>query len=211
MNSDIPDRLARVPSGGKIRHFNVNGYPRVMKADGRQYRLTAEPATPVHAEAATGTLTGTTIAADDTVTIGDITYTFVAALSVGPEVPYEVLVGASDSDSLDNLIAAINGDAGEGTLYGTGTVAHLFVTAAAGAGDTMDVTAATPGTAANVLGTTASLTAGDWGAATLEGGVDATYGSEGDRLFDADFIYVAVADVDVSSTSGWKKAALSAL
>ena len=116
----------------------------------------------------TGTLTGTTIAADDTVTIGDHVYTFVASLT-SPAVPDEVLVGASDSDSLDNLIAAINGDAGEGTLYGTGTVANAYVTAAAGAGDTMDVTAITADGVATA--TTATLTAGDWGAATLAGSI----------------------------------------
>ena len=132
-------------------------------------------------------MTGTTIAADDTVTIGGYTYTFVAALSEdsGDAVPFEVLVGVSDSASLDNLIAAINGAAGEGTTYGTGTTAHAFVTAAAGTGDTMDVTFNTPGAAGNIA-TTASLTAGDWGAATLEGGVDATYGSAGDQLYDED-------------------------
>jgi hypothetical protein len=81
---------------------------------------------------ASGILTGTTIAVGDTVTIAGKVYTFRAAL-VGA---YDVLVGASDSESLDNLISAINGTAGAGTTYGTGTVAHPLVTAAAGAGDT---------------------------------------------------------------------------
>lgn len=117
----------------------------------------------------TGTLTGTTIADGDTVTIGSITYTFQAVLV---DEPYNVLVGASDSDSLDNLIAAINGDAGEGTLYGTGTVPHTLVSAAAGAGDTMVVTELEPNAA--TIATTATLTAGDWGAATLEGGIAAS-------------------------------------
>jgi hypothetical protein len=121
------------------------------------------------AVAATGTLTGTTIAADDTVTIGAVTYTYVTELTA-PAVPYEVKVGASDSASLDNLIAAINKAAGEGTTYGTGTVAHALVTAAAGAGDTMDLTAKTAGYIGNKVATTATLTSGDWGAATLEGG-----------------------------------------
>lgn len=130
----------------------------------------------------TGTLTGTTIAADDTVTIGAVTYTFVAALSA-PAVAYEVLVGATDSDSLDNLIAAINGDAGEGATYGTGTVAHPLVTAAAGAGDTMDVTEILA--AGAVIATTAVLTAGDWAAATLQGGIAAS-GASGTLVEQAD-------------------------
>lgn len=118
----------------------------------------------------TGTLTGTTIAADDTVTIGAVTYTFKADLS--DDQPNFVVVGASDSDSLDNLIAAINGDAGEGSLYGTGTVAHTLVSAAAGAGDTMVVTELEANGA--VIATTATLTAGDWGAAILAGGITAS-------------------------------------
>lgn len=113
----------------------------------------------------TGTLTGTTIAADDTVTIGSVTYTFVAV----PAAANDVDVGASDSISLDNLIAAINAAAGEGTLYGTGTVVNPHVSAAAGAGDTMDVTARTADGVATA--TTAVLTAGDWGAAALVGSI----------------------------------------
>lgn len=122
-----------------------------------------------------GTLTGTTIATGDTVTIGAVTYTFIETALSDPAVPYEVLVGASDSDSLDNLIDAINGEdgAGEaGTVYGEGTVAHPLVSAAAGAGDTMVVTELAANGA--VIATTATLTAGDWGAATLAGGIAAS-------------------------------------
>jgi hypothetical protein len=121
------------------------------------------------AVAATGTLTGTTIAVNDTVTIGSTVYTFKSPVTTA----YHVLVGATDSDSLDNLIAAITAGAGAGTAYGTGTLVHPTVTAAAGAGDTMDATALTAGTAGNSIATTATLTAGGWGAATLTGGVAA--------------------------------------
>jgi hypothetical protein len=121
------------------------------------------------AVAATGTLTGTTIANGNTVAIAGKVYTFRTAISAA----YDVLVGASDSDSLDNLISAINGSAGAGSTYGTGTVAHPSVVAAAGAGDTMDATARVGGTAGNSIATTATLTAGTWGAATLTGGLAA--------------------------------------
>lgn len=116
----------------------------------------------------TGTLTGTTIADGDTVTIDGVTYTFEDTLT---DSPYFVHVGASDSDSLDNLINAINAVGGgtEGTDYGTGNDPHPTVTAAAGAGDTMVVTEIE--TNAATIATTASLTAGDWAAATLEGGI----------------------------------------
>jgi hypothetical protein len=118
---------------------------------------------------ATGTLTGTTIANGNTVTIGGKVYTFRTVISLA----YDVLVGATDSDSLDNLIAAINGGAGAGSTYGTGTVAHPDVSAAAGAGDTLDATARVAGTLANGIGTSATLSAGTWGAATLTGGLAA--------------------------------------
>lgn len=200
-----------LPEAGTLQLIFADGNPRAIDSNGRQYRLRPESGTPVHAAYATGTLTGTTIAANDTVTIGDITYTFVAALSVGPTVPNEILVGASDSDSLDNLIAAINGGAGEGTLYSDDTEASPLVSAAAGAGDTMDLTALEIGPGPNTVPTTASLTAGGFGAATLAGGAFATEASKGDQLIDGSFLYTATANVEKNSTSGWEKSAVAAL
>lgn len=120
---------------------------------------------------ATGTLTLTEqVTADDTVTIGSKTYTFKASVGTTAD---EVKIGADASATLDNLIAAINGTAGAGGTYGSNTVAHADVTAAAGTGDTMDLTAVVAGTAANSIATTETLTgAGNvFGAATLTGGV----------------------------------------
>lgn len=122
------------------------------------------------AVAAGATLTGTTIANANTVSIGGQVYTFKTALSTGPTVPNEVLVGASDSDSLDNLIAAINGAAGSGTTYSTGTVANAFVTAAAGAGDTLVVTAKAAGAAGNGVVLAQTLTSGSWDTSATSGG-----------------------------------------
>lgn len=118
--------------------------------------------------AAIGTLALTGQPLDtETVTIGAQTYTFVATL-VGAD---DVLIGATVSDSLDNLIAAINNAAGEGTLYGTGTVLNADVTAAVGSlADSMDVTSKVVGVAGNSVATTETLTNGSWGAATLQGG-----------------------------------------
>jgi hypothetical protein len=126
------------------------------------------------AVAATGvlTLTGNAVAAQ-TVTIGGVTYTWRASVSTTAN---EVLIGATASDSLDNLIDAINLEdgAGEsGTLYGSDTVAHPTVSAAAGAGDTMDVTALTAGEAGNAIATTETMTNGSFGAATLTLGANA--------------------------------------
>jgi len=119
---------------------------------------------------ATGILTLTGNALDtETVVIDGKTYTFQTALT---DVDGNVLIGAAATDSIDNLIAAITLGAGAGTLYATSTTLHLTVTAAAGAGDTMDATAKTRGTAGNSLATTETLTNGSWANATLTGGVD---------------------------------------
>lgn len=120
---------------------------------------------------ATGTLTlALNPVADETVTIGAVTYTFKAAPIATAN---EVKLGASASATLDNLIAAINRTAGAGDLYGSETVIHPTVTAAAGAGDTMTLTAKTAGTEGNAIATTETLAgAGNqFGAATLTGGV----------------------------------------
>lgn len=119
---------------------------------------------------ATGTLTfGANPAATKIVTIGTTVYTFRVTASAA----YDVKIGATASDSLDNLIAAVTAGTGSGTLYGTGTAAHPDVTAAAGAGDTMTTTALVDGAAGNAIVTTTNVGSGSWGAATLTGGEDA--------------------------------------
>jgi hypothetical protein len=120
--------------------------------------------------AATQTLTFTDVAvADETVTIGTKVYTWKAT----PTAANHVKVGASAAACVTNLVAAINETAGsEGTLYGTGTVAHASVTAADGTGDTVDITARSEGTTANAIATTETMTNASWGAATLAGGVE---------------------------------------
>ncbi len=120
-------------------------------------------------EFATNILTLTGNAADtETVTIGATVYTF---LTVLVDAPYNVLIGADAEESIDNLVAAIMAAAGEGTLYGTGTVAHPDVEAAAGAADTMDVTALVRGSAGNAIATTDTMGAeGTWTEVTLTGG-----------------------------------------
>ena len=115
----------------------------------------------------TYTLTGNPIAGEE-VTIDGERYLFQTLLNAAGD----VLIGATASDTLDNLIAAINGAAGAGTTYGTGTVAHPTVTAAAGAGDTMVVTAKTPGAASSLIETTETTTLGNWTYDNMYGGVD---------------------------------------
>lgn len=66
----------------------------------------------------------------DTVTVGDLTYTFRTAISVA----YDVLIGAAAITAMANLAAAINtgevSGEGAGTIYGAGTVKSLEASAA---------------------------------------------------------------------------------
>ena len=126
---------------------------------------------------ATGTLTLASIPlADQTIIIGNRTYTWVAIADTAAD---EVEIGASASASLDNLIAAINGAAGAGTTYGSETTNHTQVSAAAGAGDTMTLTAIAAGTSGNDIATTETMIGnGSFGAATLTGATGGT--TEGD-------------------------------
>jgi hypothetical protein len=120
--------------------------------------------------AATGTLTTTaTPANNETVTIGSTVYTYKTALTPAA---YEVLIGGSQAQAMENLRRAINDDGVAGTNYGAGTVAHPDVTAVDGA-TTVVVTAKVQGTAGNTIATTETLAAvgSQWGGATLSGGV----------------------------------------
>lgn len=117
---------------------------------------------------ATGTLTlGANPGNGETVTIDSKVYTFQTTLT---DVDGNVLIGATASDSLDNLIAAINLGSGSGTLYAASTTLHPTVSAAAGTGDTMDATAKSAGTAGNAIATLTNVGSASWGGSTLSGG-----------------------------------------
>lgn len=123
---------------------------------------------------ATATITSDATAPSDgdEVTIGDVTYTFVDALTTDPAaVPYEVLIGVSAAVALDNLKSAINGTAGAGSTYGTGTVAHPLVEATTNQNTTQVIQALTAGSDANDIATTETSEHLSWGAATMAGGM----------------------------------------
>jgi len=124
-----------------------------------------------HAESV---VTANTIIDGDTLTIGTTVYTFKTALSTGPTVAYEVLIGGSDAVALDNLKLAINAGAGIGTNYSTGTVAHPDVVATTNADTTQKVVARVPGTAANAKATTSTGGTLSWPDTTLGGGTGAS-------------------------------------
>lgn len=117
---------------------------------------------------ATLTLTGNA-GNTETVTIDGKTYTFQTSLT---NVNGNVKIGATASDSIDNLIAAITLGSGSGTVYAAATTLHPVVTAAAGAGDTMVISAKTSGVGANSIALSETLTLGTWDAPTLRGGID---------------------------------------
>jgi len=119
------------------------------------------------ATSATETLTLTANAADtETVTIDGKVYTFQTVLT---NVDGNVLIGASASDSIDNLIAAMNLAAGAGSLYAAATTIGTY-SGAAGAGDTLDASSIITGTQSNGDSVTEGLANGAWGSPTTSGG-----------------------------------------
>lgn len=122
--------------------------------------------------AATGTLAMNTEQPHDgdTVILGNTTYTFKTALT---PTAGQVLIDDTTEHSMDNLIAAIEGGAGEGTKYATGTLSQGMVTASKATADTMLVTYESVGFLGNQYDTLGTATHATWGAITLTGGVDA--------------------------------------
>lgn len=108
-------------------------------------------------------------AAGDTVTLGDVTYKFVSALSTGPDVANEILIGDDMVDSRDHLIAAINQNGGRGTTYSQPTVRNPWARASVGGPQAIDVLAIAPGPTGNDIVVSATG-AGSWDTTTLEGG-----------------------------------------
>lgn len=118
----------------------------------------------------TGTFTGQP-SNNEALVIGATTYTWKTTLTGAAN---EVKIGAAFTDSLTNLVAAVNASAGAGTLYGTGTVANASVTAAVNA-STIVLTAILPGTAGNSVATTETTSNFSFDAAVLgttQAGVD---------------------------------------
>ncbi len=91
------------------------------------------------------------------------------------DVDGNVLIGATASDSLDNLVAAVVLGAGAGTLYATSTTLHPDITATVGAGDTVDFEAKVTGSAGNLLTTIEFSNNGSFAADTLTGGSDLAF------------------------------------
>ena len=85
-------------------------------------------------------------ASGGTVTIGGQVYTFRSTLSTGPTIPNEVKIAATLTDTAKNLTLSVNGGAGAGTKYSTGTTQNLTVTATDGAAGVVNLTGGAYGT-----------------------------------------------------------------
>lgn len=120
--------------------------------------------------AARATLTFTGQPTDtETVTIDTTVYTFNTALGGANS----VLIGASTTASIDNLINAVAAVVAEaGVTHGTGTIAHATITTKQGVGDTIIASAKARGTAGNGIASTETIVAASWSSATLLGGGD---------------------------------------
>jgi len=119
--------------------------------------------------AATNILTMVTNPADTTtVTAGTSVYKFVNTLVD----PYDVLIGATAQDTLTNLLSALNGGAGEGTVYGTGTLANTEMSGSGLPAGQFAVTALVLGTSGNSIPVGTTSTASWLNPTTLLGGLD---------------------------------------
>lgn len=118
---------------------------------------------------ATGSLSlaGGNFGNNETVTIGTTVYTFKLVLTPAN---WEVLVGATPTDSRDNLQWAINNTGGHPGKFQVPN-AHPDVTASAAAGPSLVATAKLGGTQGNHIVTTTTAVGGPvWGAGALTGG-----------------------------------------
>lgn len=130
---------------------------------------------------AVGTLTASAIANNDTVTIGSTVYKFTSggvdtgtpAGSAGN--PWLVLLGASLSESLDNLAQAITASGDAGTTYSSVLTAHTSVTTSTITSTTLKIRALVAGAAGNAIATTETSGTAAWGAAVLAGGGATTF------------------------------------
>ncbi len=145
------------------------------------YTNADSPAVPaVPAQTATGTLTssGSAPTNGDQVTIGGTTYTFETTLDASTSAN-EVLIGASATTAMANLVNAINGNTadlnGSGTEgYGTDTVANTSATAVdTTPGSLITLTASASGTSGNGVALTGGNTLTASGSGDLAGGAAA--------------------------------------
>lgn len=104
-----------------------------------------------------------------TVAIAGKVYTFQAVLT---DVDGNVLIGATASDTLDNLLDAINLGAGAGVVYADAMTENDYVSAQAGSGDTLIAEAKNSGASGNLLPVAETLASGYWNHPYLRGALE---------------------------------------
>jgi len=149
--------------------------------------------TPVHGVAATITI-------NPTGTDNSILYTADTVGAAGNDISVQYAISGVGSTVLSVAV-----DAGAILVTaGSACTAASVITAVNGSASAAAlVTAAASGTVTGTIDTVAET--------SLTGGVDATAATAGNEMFDADYRYLALADVAITSTSGWKKTALATL
>lgn len=125
---------------------------------------------------AASTLTASAIAADDSVVIGGVTYTFTAGdVDAGAPAgtasdPWLVKLGGTLATSVANLFNAIGNTGTPGVAYSTPLVEHPDVRPRGLLGTGFDVVARAGGAAGNAIAVSDVGSGISWSSATLEGG-----------------------------------------
>ncbi len=106
----------------------------------------------------------------ETVTIDGKVYTWKTTLTAADG---DVLIGATVTDSLSNLRAAINLSTGAGTVYGANTTVHGTVRSTLSTATTLTIQAKEPGSLGNTITLAETMAVGAWGPSTtlMTGGV----------------------------------------
>lgn len=158
--------------------------------------------TPVNAVASTGLLTiGAQPTAGDTLTIGDITYTFIANGETIADGKIEI--GTDLATTKVNILGAIDGSDGTNT-ENEDVVASAFDT------DDSTLTAVVKGIIGDTLTLESDFTSGSNLVVAFDNGVDGTLGVKNAVVVDSTNIYICTADNETYDTN-WKKVALTSL
>jgi hypothetical protein len=168
IGANFTGALVNEPTNGTGTPFSISG---IINYDGGTEDIPND-ALILAGVRATGTLTLTAnLANNDTITLGSKTYTAKTTLTGAAN---EVLIGVDAATTIRNLVNAINGGAGEGTVYGNGTTPNTDATAVKGAGNTMIARAIIP-SITTVTSTETSANA-SWTATTLNTGASGNTG-----------------------------------
>jgi hypothetical protein len=180
-------------SGTTALHVNIDASEAAVKAQGT---LTLDT-NPSDAIAAQGTLTIAEPVTDgDTFTIDGKVYTLESTLTDGDG---HIFIGANEAATKVNIVAAINGAAGAGTLYSGQTKAHPTVSAAAFSSDDCVLTARTAGAAGNSITLAETFTHGSNVFDDTELG-NTTAGKDADTMTIGTRTYTFVDELDPAET-----------